>query len=74
MPHKFKVLTQNIHTLRLSVGGHTDGRTDARTENIYSIFRDKLLLLGEQVLALPTVIPWGQTHARMDKYLLNIQV
>ena len=48
-----------IHTLRLSVGGHTDGRTDARkhgrtdartdarTENIYSIFRDKLLLRGE---------------------------
>ncbi len=27
----------------------TDGRTDARTENIYSIFRDKLLLLGEHV-------------------------
>ena len=25
----------------------TDGRTDGRTENIYSIFRDKLLLLGE---------------------------
>jgi hypothetical protein len=33
----------------------TDGRThrwtDGRTENIYSIFRDKLLLLGEHVLA-----------------------
>jgi len=25
----------------------TDRRTDGRTENIYSIFRDKLLLLGE---------------------------
>ena len=25
----------------------TDGRTDGHTENIYSIFRDKLLLLGE---------------------------
>jgi hypothetical protein len=25
----------------------TDARTDAHTENIYSIFRDKLLLLGE---------------------------
>jgi hypothetical protein len=36
-----------LHTLRLSVGGRTDGRTDGRTENIYSIFRDKLLLLGE---------------------------
>ena len=27
--------------------GRTDARTHARTENIYSIFRDKLLLLGE---------------------------
>ena len=27
--------------------GRTDARTDGRTENIYSIFRDKLLLLGE---------------------------
>ncbi len=30
--------------------GWTDGRTDGRTENIYSIFKDKLLLLGEHVL------------------------
>ncbi len=29
--------------------GRTDGRTDGRIENIYSIFRDKLLLLGEHV-------------------------
>jgi hypothetical protein len=35
----------NIHTLRLSVGGRTHGHT----ENIYSIFRDKFLLLGEHV-------------------------
>jgi hypothetical protein len=28
----------------------TDARTDRRTENMYSIFRDKLLLLGEHVL------------------------
>jgi hypothetical protein len=27
----------------------TDARTDGRTENIYSIFRDKLLLRGEHV-------------------------
>ncbi len=27
----------------------TDAHTDGRTENIYSIFRDKLLLLGEHV-------------------------
>ncbi len=30
----------------------TDGRTDGQTENIYSIFRDKLLLLGEHVYSL----------------------
>jgi hypothetical protein len=28
---------------------HTDGRTHGRTENIYSVFRDKLLLRGEHV-------------------------
>ncbi len=42
--------TQSIHTLRLSVGGRAHGRTDGRTENIYSVFRDKLLLRGEHVL------------------------
>jgi hypothetical protein len=46
--------TLSIHTLRLSVGGRTHGRTDGRThgrmENIYSIFRDKLLLPGEHGL------------------------
>ena len=30
----------------------TDGRTDGRTENIYSIFRDKFLLLGEHVIGI----------------------
>jgi hypothetical protein len=30
--------------------GRTHGRTDERTENFYSIFRDKLSLLGEHVL------------------------
>jgi hypothetical protein len=29
--------------------GRTDARTDGQTENIYSIFRDKLLLRGEHV-------------------------
>jgi hypothetical protein len=29
--------------------GRMDGRMDGRTENIYSIFRDKLLLLGEHI-------------------------
>jgi len=61
IPLKYKkkcCFTHNIHTLRLSVGGQTDARTDTRTdgrtharaENIYSIFRDKLLLLGEHGL------------------------
>ncbi len=39
------------------MGGHTDGRT----ENIYSIFRDKLLLLGEH----------GQAITRIGRYLLG---
>ncbi len=42
--------TLSIHTLCLSVGGRMDGWMDGRTDarkNIYSIFRDKLLLLGE---------------------------
>ena len=29
--------------------GQTDGWTDGQAKNIYSIFRDKLLLLGEHV-------------------------
>ncbi len=29
-----------------------DARTDRRTENIYSIFRDKLLLLGEHIFPI----------------------
>ncbi len=32
--------------------GRTDARTEGWTENIYSIFRDKLLLLGEHVFCL----------------------
>ncbi len=36
--------------------GRTDARTDGRTENIYSIFRDKLFLLGEHV---QTHHPWA---------------
>jgi hypothetical protein len=36
--------------------GRTDGRMDGWTENIYSIFRDKLLLLGEHVFYSITLI------------------
>ena len=37
--------TKYTHPTLICRGTHA--RTDARTENIYSIFRDKLLLLGE---------------------------
>ena len=44
---KLQIVTDNIHTLCLFVG---DRWMDAQTvDNIYSIFRDKLLLLGEHV-------------------------
>ncbi len=48
--------TKNKHPTLICRGtdarmhGRTHGRMDGRTENIYSIFRDKLLLLGEHVL------------------------
>ncbi len=43
--------TKYTHPMLICRGtdARTDGRTDGRTENIYSIFRDKLLLLGEHV-------------------------
>ncbi len=42
-----KFYTQYTHPTLICKG--TDTHTDGRTENIYSIFRDKLLLLGEHV-------------------------
>ncbi len=33
-----------------------DARTDGRSENIYSIFRDKLLLLGEHVYKISKIV------------------
>ena len=39
--------TQYTHPTLIWRG--TDAHTDGRTEKIYSIFRDKLLLLGEHV-------------------------
>jgi hypothetical protein len=46
-----KFYTQYTHPTLICRGTdtQTDARTDGRTENIYSIFRDKLLLLGEHV-------------------------
>jgi hypothetical protein len=43
------VLFYTKYTHPTLICGGTDALTDARTENIYSIFRDKLLLLGEHV-------------------------
>ncbi len=47
-----KFYTQYRHPTLICRGTdtQTDAQTDRRTENIYSIFRDKLLLLGEHVL------------------------
>jgi hypothetical protein len=42
-----KFYTQYTHPTLIYRGA--DARTDGRTENIYSIFRDKLLLLGEHI-------------------------
>jgi hypothetical protein len=42
-----KFYTQYTHPTLICRG--TDAHTDGRTENIYSIFKDKLLLLGEHV-------------------------
>jgi hypothetical protein len=52
IPHKYKVYTQYTHPTLICRGTdtQTDARTNARMDNIYSIFRDKLLLLGEHVL------------------------
>ena len=42
-----KFYTQYIHPTLICRG--VDARTDGRMDNIYSIFRDKLLFLGEHV-------------------------
>ena len=44
-----KVLFYTKYTHPTLICRGTDARTDGRTENIYSIFRDKLLLRGEHV-------------------------
>ena len=45
----------------------TDGRTDGRTENIYSIFRDKLLLRGEHVQSKRVLGLMKYTHRLADR-------
>jgi hypothetical protein len=51
-PTNIKFYTQYTHPTLICRG--TDARTDGRTENIYSIFRDKLLLLGEHLVIVHT--------------------
>jgi hypothetical protein len=45
-----KFYTQYTHPTLICRG--TDTQMDAQTDNIYSIFRDKLVLLGEHVYVL----------------------
>ncbi len=42
--------------------GRTDGWTDGQTENVYSIFREKLLLLGEHVFVLCEFVNITNSH------------
>ena len=52
-----KFYTQYTHPTLICRG--TDARTDGRTENIYSIFRDKLLLLAKMGFAAEADFFWG---------------
>ncbi len=49
--------------------GRMDGRTDGQTENIYSIFRDKLLLLGEHVFG-----PKASQNISQRRFLPKLKV
>jgi hypothetical protein len=51
----------------------TDGRTDGRTEIIYSIFRDKLLLLRKHVFSkvgewLGTIVQWLRLKTHLELF------
>jgi hypothetical protein len=50
LKYNINVLFYTKYTHPTLICRGTDGRTDGHTENIYSIFRDKLLLLGEHGL------------------------
>jgi hypothetical protein len=49
-----KSYTRYTHPMLICRGtdARMHARTDGRTENMYSIFRDKLLLLGEHIFSL----------------------
>ncbi len=64
--------TKYTHPTPICRGTHerTHGRMDGRTENIYSVFRDKLLLRGEHVFMY--VRRYVSTYVHMvGKYLLK---
>ncbi len=54
------------YTYPTLICGGTDTRTDAHTENIYSIFRDKLLLLGE--LGFVVVVGVGNQQVHLGRH------
>ncbi len=54
IPHNIKFYTQYTHPTLICRG--TDARTDGQMDNIYSIFRDKFLLLGEHVLLYAVIL------------------
>ncbi len=60
-----KFYTQYAHPMLICRGTdtQTDARTNAHTDNIYSIFRDKLLLLGEHIYLY---LFQGSVAARID--------
>jgi len=72
LKYHINVLFYTKYTHPTLICRRTHGRTDARTENIYSIFRDKLLLLGEHghvaplkpqhCLYLPNPIKYGKDN------------
>ncbi len=50
----------------------THARTNARTDNIYSIFRDKLLLLGEHVFQAALLLSRGAVAMRDTKVVTPV--
>jgi hypothetical protein len=73
-----KFYTQYTHPTLIcrETDTQTDAQTDGCTENINSIFRDKLLLLGEHVQIIPTASMGqtprtGRTHAQQQLMWLS---
>ncbi len=64
VPHKYKVL-HTIYIPTLICRG-ADARTDGRTDNIYSILRDKLLLPGEHVFLFDKIFFFLKNRKTQD--------